>query len=116
MTTSHTSNGSPTSRSNVADDSPASVSQDEGTSPLSLRKESLTSAGHVGDHPLATASHAGGINVDKKPRHKIFKPNFPSEICKGDHLPHLCPKIYVVQRLWSESVGSSTLEPVMVSQ
>ena len=116
VTTSHTSNESPTSVSHIFVGSPPSMSRTRGTSPITLRKESLTSVSHVGDSPPTTASHVGRMDVDKKPRHKRFKPNFHCNLCKGDHITHLFSGILVVQRLWYESDGSSTPESVMVSQ
>ena len=85
--------------SHILVESPVSMSRNGGTIPISLGKQSLTSTSHVGDSPPTTASHVGGMDVDKKPRCRRFKPKFPCKICKGDHLTHLCPSISVVQRL-----------------
>jgi hypothetical protein len=76
---------------------------------------SLTSASHVGDVQPTTASHVGGINFVEKPRRIGCKPKFPCNICKGDHLTHLCPGILEVQRLWSLSASSSDFESFEVS-
>ena len=77
-------------------------------------KESPTSASHVQDPLQTTASHVGGMEVDKKPGRRSFKPKFPCKICKGDHLTHLCPGIPEVQRIWSEFESSSTPTSDMV--
>jgi hypothetical protein len=74
VTTSHTGNRSIASASQVIDPSPAS-------------------AIHVGDVKLAIASHARGIDSVEKPRRIRRKPKFPCNICKGDHLTHMCPGI-----------------------
>ena len=79
--------------SHISVDSISNMSRVEGTSPFSLGKESLTSVSHVEDSSQTTSSHVGGMNVDKKPRCGCFKPSFPYNICKGDHLMHLCPGI-----------------------
>jgi hypothetical protein len=68
---------------------------------------SLTSASRVGDVQPTIASHAGGINFVEKPRQIEHKTKFPCNLCKGDHLTHLCPGIPEVQRLWSLSTRSS---------
>jgi hypothetical protein len=62
-----------------------------------------------------TASHAGGIDSIEKPRWIGRKPKFPCNLCKGDHLTHLCPGIPEVQRLWSLSTSSSDSESSEVS-
>jgi hypothetical protein len=72
VTISHTSSRFVSSASHVIDPSP-------------------TSASHVGDVQPATASHDGGIDSVEKPRRIRSKPKFPCNICKGDHLTHLCP-------------------------
>jgi hypothetical protein len=72
VTASHTGNRSVASASHVIDQSP-------------------TSASHVGDVQPTTASHVGGIDSVEKPRWIGCKPKFPCNICKGDHLTHLCP-------------------------
>jgi len=77
----------------VVDNSLASVSQARDTSPISLGEESLTNLSHVGHSPASTACHDRGIDIDQKPRHKIFNPKFPCKICKGDHITHLCLEI-----------------------
>jgi hypothetical protein len=74
VTASHTGNRSVASVSHVIDPSP-------------------TSASHVGDVQPTTASHVGGIDSVEKPRWIGRKPKFPCNICKGDHLTHLCPGI-----------------------
>jgi hypothetical protein len=53
-----------------------------------------------------TASHAGGIDSVEKPRWIGHKPKFPRNICKGDHLTHLCPSLLEVRILWSLSASS----------
>jgi hypothetical protein len=63
----------------------------------------------------ATASHVGGIEFVEKPRWIGHKPKFPCNICKGDHLTHLCPGIPEVQRLWSLSAISFDSESSQVS-
>jgi hypothetical protein len=62
-----------------------------------------------------TTSHVGGINSIKKPRWIGYKPKFPCNLCKGDHLTHLCPGIPEVQILWSLSASSSNFESFEVS-
>jgi hypothetical protein len=80
------------------------------------KKKSPTSASHVGDVQPSTASHAGGIDSVEKPRWIGHKPKFPCNLCKGNHLTHLCPGILEVQRLWSLSTSSSNSESSQVSQ
>lgn len=116
VTASHNSNGSPTSVGHISIDSPASVSRVGGTSPNSLGKESLISVSHVKDFPPTTASYVGRMDVDEKLNSRSFKPKFPCKKCKGDHITHLCPSILKVQRMWSESEGSSNPEFFVVSQ
>jgi hypothetical protein len=62
------------------------------------------------------ASHVGGIDTVEKPRHIGHKPKFPCNICKGDHLTHLCPAIVMVRRAWSLSEGPSSSVSSLVSQ
>jgi hypothetical protein len=62
-----------------------------------------------------TSSHVGGINSVEKPRRIRCKPKFPCNLCKGDHLTHLCPGILEVQRLWSMSARSFDSESFEVS-
>jgi hypothetical protein len=76
---------------------------------------SPTSASHVGDVQPTTASHAGSIDSIEKPRRIGCKPKFPCNLCKGDHLTHLCPGILEVQILWSLSARSSDSESSQVS-
>jgi len=82
--------------SHIFIDSPTSVSRDGGPSPISLGKELLSSASHVGYSLQTTASHVGRMDVNHKSRRRSFKPKFPCNICKGNHLNHLCPGILVV--------------------
>ena len=112
----YTRNESPTFVSHVDDDSPTFVSHVGGKNHISIGKESLISIGHIGDSPLAIVSHVEGIDVDHRPRHRIFKPKFPRRLCKGDHLTHFFLQISLVQRLWSESEGSYTPKTIIVSQ
>jgi hypothetical protein len=63
----------------------------------------------------STASHARGIDSVEKPIWIGRKPKFPCNLCKGDHLTHLCPSILEVQRLWSLSAISSDSESSEVS-
>jgi hypothetical protein len=62
-----------------------------------------------------TASHVGGIDSVEKPRWIGHKPKFPCNICKGDHLTHLCPGLPEARRLWSLSASSSDSESSEVS-
>jgi hypothetical protein len=62
-----------------------------------------------------TASHAGGIDSVEKPRWIGCKPKFPCNLCKGDHLTHLCPGLPEARRLWSLSASSSDSESSEVS-
>jgi hypothetical protein len=71
---------------------------------------------HARGNPPATASHVGGIDTIEKPRQIGHKPKFPCNICKGDHLTHLCPAIVMVRRAWSLSEGPSSSESSSVSQ
>jgi len=115
---SHTSNSSSTSASHVEDEPSAAASHAGATSLVTTShtsKESPTSASHVQDSPQTTASHVGGLEVDKKPRRRSFKPKFPCKIRKGNHLTHLCHGIPEVQRIWYESEISSTRGLDMVS-
>jgi hypothetical protein len=98
--------------------------------PIHIGKMSPTSASHVGDQLLAfashvgsmspaVASHAGGIDTVENPRcigRNHPKPKFPCNVCKGDHLTHLCPAISMVQRTWSLSEGPSSSVSSLVSQ
>lgn len=114
----NSSNSSSTSTSHVGDESSAAASHAGGMSLVTAShtsKESPTSASHVQDSPQTTASHVGGMEVDKKPGRRSFKPKFPCKICKGDHLTHLCPGIPEVQKIWSESESTSTPRSDMVS-
>jgi hypothetical protein len=81
----------------------------------SCYRPSPTSASHVGDVQPTTASHAGGIDSVEKPRRIGCKPKFPCNICKGDHLTHLCPGLPEVRRLWSLSASSSDSKSFEVS-
>jgi hypothetical protein len=54
---------------------------------------SLTSTSHVGYVQPTNASHVGGINSTENPRRIGRNPKFPCNLCKGDHLAHLCPGI-----------------------
>jgi hypothetical protein len=63
----------------------------------------------------ATASHTGGIDSVEKPIWIRHRPKFPCNLCKGDHLTHLCPDIPEVQILWSMSTISSDSESYEVS-
>jgi hypothetical protein len=76
---------------------------------------STTSVSHVEDKQPTTASHAGGIDSIEKPRQIGHKPKFPCNICKGDHLTHLCPGLLEAQILWSLSASSSDSESSEVS-
>jgi hypothetical protein len=76
---------------------------------------SPTSASHIGDVKPATSSHAGGIDSVEKPRWIGRKTKFPCNLCKGDHLTHLCLGIPEVQILWSLSTSSSKFEYSKVS-
>jgi hypothetical protein len=76
---------------------------------------SPTYASHIGDVQPTTASHVGGMGFVEKPIQIGRKPKFPCNICKGDHLTHLCPGIAEVQRLWSLSASSSNSESSEVS-
>jgi hypothetical protein len=87
VTSSHTGNRFVASASHVIDPSP-------------------NSASHVGDVKPPTASHVGGIDFVEKPRRIGCKLKFPYNLCKGDHLTHLCPGLPEVQRLWSLSARS----------
>jgi hypothetical protein len=62
-----------------------------------------------------TASHAGGIDSVEKPGWIGCKPNFPCNICKGDHLNHPFLGIPEVQILWPLSATSSDSESYEVS-
>jgi hypothetical protein len=44
------------------------------------------------------------------------KPNFPCNICEGDHLTHMCSSILMVLRARCFSEGSSSLESPLVFQ
>ena len=137
---SHVGDRSSTSTSHVEDQHPASASYAKGTHPpfashargkspatasdtsnryvasaSHVIDPSLTSASHVGDVQPTTASHAGGIDSVEKPRQIGRKSKFPCNLCKGDHLTHLCPGILEVQRLWSLSARSSDFESFEVS-
>ena len=68
---------------------------------------SPTFASHVGYVQPNTAIHVGGIDSIEKPRYIGCKPKFPCNLCKGDHLPHLCPSLPKARRLWSLSAISS---------
>jgi hypothetical protein len=76
---------------------------------------SLTFASHVGDVQPTTTIHAGGIDSIEKPKWIGHKPKFPCNLCKGDHLTHICPGIPEVQRLWSLSTSSYDSESSQVS-
>jgi hypothetical protein len=93
---SHIGNRSVASASHVVDPSP-------------------TSSSHVGDVQPTTASRDGGIDSVEKPQWIGCQPKFPCNICKGDHLTHLCPGIPEVQRLWSLSTRSFDSESSQVS-
>jgi hypothetical protein len=96
ITTSHTGNRYVASVGHVIDPSP-------------------TSASHVGNVQPTTTSHDGGIDSIEKPRRIGHNPKFPCNICKGDHLTHLCPVILEVQRLWSLSARSYDSKSSQVS-
>jgi hypothetical protein len=114
---SHVGDSPSTSASHVEDHHSASASHARGTSPITsghtsnmyvasashVINPSPTSTSHVGDMQPATAIHARGIDFVEKPRRIGCKPKFPCNLCKGDHLTHLCPAIPKVQRLWSLS-------------
>jgi hypothetical protein len=51
----------------------------------------LDNASHTSDIQPTTTSHVAGINYVEKPTWIGGKPNFPFNICKGDHLTHLFP-------------------------
>jgi hypothetical protein len=68
--------------------------------------QSLTSANCVGYVQPGTSSHVGGIDSIKKPRRIEHNPNFPCNICKGDHLTHFFPGLPEAQILWSLSAIS----------
>jgi hypothetical protein len=117
------------SASHAGDTHPAPASHVGGKSPITAShignryvasashviNPSLTSASHVGNVQPTIVSHARGINFVEKPRRIGCKPKFPCNICKGDHLTHLCPRILEVQRLWSLSTSSYDSESFEVS-
>jgi hypothetical protein len=93
---SHVINQSPTSASHVGDVKPTTTSHVGGTSLINvshMSDMSTTSASHVEGKQPTTTSHVGGIDSVEKPRWIGRKPKFPCNICKGDHLTHLCPGI-----------------------
>ena len=57
----------------------------------------LASMVHVEDNPSATASHVDNVEKTNCSKHK---PNFPCNLCEGDHLTCQCPAIAEVQRFW----------------
>jgi hypothetical protein len=64
---------------------------------------STTYASHVEEKKPTTAIHVGGIDSSEKHRWIGRNPKFPCNICKGGHLPHLCPGLLEARRLWSLS-------------
>jgi hypothetical protein len=105
--TSHAGGKSLVTNSNIGNRSVASVSDVINPSP--------TSASHVGDVQPVIASHVGGIDSIEKPRQIGRKPKLPCNLCKGDHLTHMCLGILEVQILWSLSTNSSDFESSKVS-
>jgi hypothetical protein len=126
---SHIEDQHPASTSYVGGNHPPSVSHAGGKSPVpashtgnrsivsgsQVIDPSPASASHVGDVQPTTTSHPGGINYVEKTRWIGRKPKFPCNICKGDHLTHLCLGILEVQILWSLSASSSDFESFEVS-
>lgn len=109
---------SPTFTNNVGCELPATLICIGGISLVTTRhisKDLVTYVSHFRDSPPMTASHVGGMNVDQKPSHRIFKPKFPCKLCNGDNLTHLFPWFSAVKGLWFESDGPSTPQSTMVS-
>jgi hypothetical protein len=76
---------------------------------------SPTYSSHVGDVQPGTSSDVGGIDYVEKPRWIGHNPKFPCNLCKGDHLTHLCPGLPKERRLWSLSTISYDSDSYEVS-
>jgi hypothetical protein len=104
---SHVINQSPASKNHVGDVQSTTASHAGGTNLVPgshtriqqltfasrVGEFSTTSVIHVEDKKPSTTSHVGGIDYVEKPIWIGFNTKFPCNLCKGDHLNHMCPDI-----------------------